>query len=116
MDQPACAEQPSARSIATNDALALLKAHLSGQAPADAAVSAALRTIADRLGYGLIHYDNEDEDDPVSLRVDEHELDEARARAMRGEVADAVIHLGRALPSEFAVIADRIGDHLRSAS
>lgn len=47
------------------------------------------------------------EDDNV-VRCDKAELEEALARARCGQIRDCVIHLGRALPSQFMGIADAI--------
>ena len=116
MDQIAGAEHPSAQTIATNDALALIKAHLATNDLPGADVIKALGLVASQCGFGIVaSYDDDDDDEAPTSTLDENEADEARARALRGEIEDALIHLGRALPAEYAVIADRIGDHLRRA-
>ncbi|WP_126112405.1 MULTISPECIES: hypothetical protein [unclassified Bosea (in: a-proteobacteria)] len=100
--------------LATSDALNLLKSHLATHNSPSVEVIKALALVADQIGYDIVVIDDDDEGEPP-LTLDANEIDEARARAMRGEIKDAVIHLGRALPGDFSVIADRIGDHLRSS-
>lgn len=104
---------PSAETIAIKDALALITAHLATDDLPGEAVTKALGRVAGCCGFEIVSLDEDDCDAPPTL--DAAEIDEARARALRGDVEDALIHLGRALPPEFAVIADRIGDHLRRA-
>lgn len=114
MDQAVRADTPNPLAVATGDAVVLIKAHLATDDRPSAEVVKALALIAGQCGYEIISLDEDDDCESLPV-LDVNEIDEARARATRGEIEDAVIHLGRALPPEFAVIADRIGDHLRRA-
>jgi len=52
---------------------------------------------------------------PRQNRVDWPALEEAAARAHCGQIDDCLHYLGRALPPEMVVIADRLQDALRAA-
>ncbi|QEL26126.1 hypothetical protein FQV39_28600 [Bosea sp. F3-2] len=75
-------------------------------------ILAGLRELAEPFGYKVSS--EEDEKDPPPA-LDASEIDESLARAMRGEVEDCAIHLGRALPAQYAPIADKLHDALRTA-
>jgi hypothetical protein len=75
-------------------------------------IYAALAVVAERCGYAMAPLDDDD-DETVDIEIDGAELDEALARARCGQVEDCAIHLGRALPHEYAAIADRLGDAAR---
>lgn len=50
----------------------------------------------------------------VPLACEPREIDEALARAQRGQIDDALVHLGRALPASHAALADLIARYIRS--
>ena len=74
----------------------------------------ALDTLASHYGHSVVPDASDvwDEDGPPIL--DGYEIDEALARAQRGQIEDCLVHLGRALPTDYAPIADALATHLRT--
>lgn len=54
-----------------------------------------------------------DEHEPPTV-LDASEAEQARSLILRGEVDDCLHHLERALPADYAVIAERLAHHFRS--
>ncbi|PZU83959.1 MAG: hypothetical protein DI527_23415 [Chelatococcus sp.] len=77
----------------------------------------ALSAFAGRMNLSVSDDPDDDwawDDGEGWLSCDLHNLDEARARAERGQVEDCLHHLERALPEGYGVIAERLAQHLRS--
>ena len=106
-------EAAEAARIASID---ILRRHLAGEELALPVVLDAIDVIAKPLGYCLIDPATvaDEDDDWDYLCFDAEELGEARARAERGQIDDTLHHLERALPADYAVIAERLAHAFRS--
>lgn len=92
--------------------LDVLAAYLLGKSPDYAQALTAIDDLAGKLGYQAVPLTDDWGDDDPPLRLDENQLDAAAAYARRGQIADALHHLERALPDGFGDIAERIARHL----
>lgn len=92
--------------------LAILREHLIDGPKNYQAARSALEDIAGQMGFDLVADQDLWGDDDPPLRIDENQLDAAAGYARRGQVADALHHLERALPDGYGDIAERIARHL----
>jgi hypothetical protein len=109
--------RPPRRIAAENRwALRLIRRHLAGHAVDTDDLESALHTVALRVKQAL-------RPSPWSVLLDDYEfpsiLDdseatEALSRIECGQVEDCLIHLERALPGDYARIAERLAHHFRS--
>ncbi len=74
----------------------------------------ALETLAGQMCLSVVADESLWGDEDPPLRLDEGQLDEARARAAIGQIEDCLHHLERALPEGYGVIAERLAHHFRS--
>lgn len=96
--------------------LAVLRTHLVEGREDYPGAKAAMADIAGMMGFDLVPDEDLWGDDDPPLRLDENQLDAAAAYARRGQFADALHHLERALPDGFGDIAERIARHLERTS
>lgn len=109
--------RPPSRMAAENRwALGILKAHMAGHAVESDDLENALHTVALRVKADLrpSPFSALLDDYEFPSVVDDGEAEHARSLIMRGQVDDCLIHLERALPAEYAVIAERLAHHFRS--
>lgn len=96
----------------TRESLGVLAAYLLGKTSDYAQAVTAVDDLAGKLGYQAVPLTDDWGDDEDWLRFDENQLDAAAGYARRGQIADALHHLERALPEGFGDIAERIARHL----
>lgn len=105
----------SAAEMALDAALGTIIQRYRHQVGENTVVVEALDTLADQVGHVLVpaaQYHAWSEEGPLVLDGDH--IEEARSRAAIGQVDDCLHHLERALPADFAVIAERLAHHFRS--
>lgn len=96
--------------------LAILRGHLVDGPKNYQAARSALEDIAGQMGFSVDPDEDLWGDDDPPLRLDENQLDAAAGYARRGQIADALHHLERALPDGYGDIAERIARHLERTS
>ena len=92
--------------------LFILREHLTTGRKNYPAARSALEDIAGQMGFSVDPDEDLWGDDDPPLRLDENQLDAAVGCVRRGQIADALHHLERALPDGYGDIAERIARHL----
>lgn len=106
----------SAAECATFEALATVNAFFRTRAGEGRDVIEALDTLAGEFGHEVVS----DEESAAAdwerawSVLDEGEAEQALRLIMRGEIDDCLHHLERALPAEFAAIAEHLARHVRN--
>lgn len=108
---------PKRMPIEARKALRTLRRQLAGHQEGQDDLRSAIDLLAIRigpqlsaLGWDALLFDPYE----VPSTIDEGEAELARSLILRGEFDDGLHHLERALPAEYAVIAERLAHHLRS--
>lgn len=102
--------------IENRRALRLIRRHMAFQPVDHDQLEGALHRVALSVRTACapaVWHDLLDEDESPAV-LDEGEAERARSLIMRGEVDDCLHHLERALPADYAVIAERLAFHIRS--
>lgn len=107
---------PSRMAAENRRALRILRAHMAGQPVESDDLENALHTVALRVKADLrpSPWSALLDDYEFPSVVDDGEAEHARSLILRGQVEDCLIHLERALPADYAVIAERLAHHFRS--
>lgn len=112
---------PSQIAAEIREELSVILAYMLGDQkdPAEAlerhsAATKAMEAFAGRMCLEVSDPDDDWDDGEGWLACDGDDLEEARRRANTGEFEDCLHHLERALPAEYAVIAERLAHHFRS--
>jgi hypothetical protein len=97
-------------------ALRVIRRHMAGHAVETDDLESALHTVALRIKTDLrpSPWSALLDDYEFPSVVDDAEAEHARSLIMRGQIEECLIHLERALPAEYAVIAERLAHHFRS--
>ncbi len=100
--------KPTSRNAVARHALKVLRRMVEGDAFAGDDAEAEIETLLEHFGLSRqVEVEAVDRDqDFIEFHLGE--MDEALARARRGELVDCVIHLGRSLPHRFQGIADAL--------
>lgn len=99
-------------SIVRDDMAAVARHLITGAPSSLRPAQRAATSLARRCGLEVV--EPGDEPDDAALQLDEAQVDEALDRARRGQIDDALIHLGRALPASHADLAHILAQHIRS--
>lgn len=112
-----CGIRPPKRIPTENrQALRVIRRHMAGQPVEHEQLEAALHRVVLSVKPALMAeaWDDALDDYEAPVTLDEGQAEHARSLIMRGEIDDCLHHLERALPAEYAVIAERLAHHFRS--
>ncbi|MBN9443652.1 hypothetical protein [Bosea sp. (in: a-proteobacteria)] len=102
--------------IENRQAMRVIRRHMAGQPVEHEQLEVALHRVVLSVKPALMAEAWNDflDDYEAPATLDEGEAEHARSLIMRGEIDDCLHHLERALPAEYAVIAERLAHHFRS--
>lgn len=97
-------------------ALRVIRRHMAGHPVDDEQLEGAMDLVILRVQPALARCGWQAllDEDVCLPTLDEGEIEHARSLILRGEIDDCLHHLERALPAEYAVIAERLAHHFRS--
>lgn len=108
-DAPPKAAKLTSRNAVALHALKVLRRMVEGDVFAGDDAEAEIEALCEH--FGLPRQVEVESDDDRETGIDEFivgEMEEALARARRGQILDCIIHLGRALPEQYSGIADAL--------
>lgn len=102
--------------IENRQAMRVIRRHMAGQPVEHEQLEGALHRVVLSVKPALMAeaWNDALDDYEAPATLDEGEAEHARSLIMRGEIDDCLHHLERALPAEYAVIAERLAHHFRS--
>lgn len=112
-----CGLRPPRRiPIENRQAMRVIRRHMAGQPVEHEQLEGALHRVVLSVKPALMAeaWNDALDDYEAPATLDEGEAEHARSLIMRGEIDDCLHHLERALPAEYAVIAERLAHHFRS--
>lgn len=112
-----CGLRPPKRiPIENRQAMRVIRRHMAGHPVEHEQLEGALHRVVLSVKPALMAQAWNDalDDYEAPATLDEGEAEHARSLIMRGEIDDCLHHLERALPAEYAVIAERLAHHFRS--
>ncbi|MGY6246236.1 hypothetical protein ACXIUS_01645 [Bosea thiooxidans] len=112
-----CGLRPPKRiPIENRQAMRVIRRHMAGQPVEHERLEGALHRVVLSVKPALMAeaWNDALDDYEAPATLDEGEAEHARSLIMRGEIDDCLHHLERALPAEYAVIAERLAHHFKS--